>query len=164
MLDRREDAALRTGPWSDGVRAPSADRSPLVLVLPRQLYLEIVAQALDEAPLEACGVLVGAYGGDHPQRYVPCRNAAASSRVYTVEPRDLLRADREAQDAGMDLIGVVHSHTHTPAYPSATDISSAVDPSWHYAIVSLALGEPVVRSYRIGGGEVTEEDVVVEGR
>jgi proteasome lid subunit RPN8/RPN11 len=128
------------------------------------MYLQIVAQALDEAPLECCGLLVGTYGADLAQRYAPCRNAAASSRVYTVEPRDLLRADREAQDAGMDLIGVVHSHTHTPAYPSPTDVSSAVDPTWHYAIVSLALGEPVVRSYRIADGEVHEEEVVVEGR
>jgi proteasome lid subunit RPN8/RPN11 len=140
-----------------------------VLVLPRPMYLQIVAQALDEAPLECCGLLAGTYGADLAQRYVPCRNAAASSRVYTVEPRDLLRADREAQDAGMDLIGVVHSHTHTPAYPSPTDVSTAADPSWHYAIVSLALGEPVIRSYRIARGEgdvveVSEEEVVVEGR
>jgi proteasome lid subunit RPN8/RPN11 len=121
----------------------------------------MLAHALDEAPLECCGLLVGRPGEPAVHRYVPCRNAAASSRVYTVEPRDLLRADREAQDAGLELVGVVHSHTHTPPYPSATDIDAAVDPGWHYAIVSLALGEPTVRSYRIEGGVVTEEPVVV---
>jgi proteasome lid subunit RPN8/RPN11 len=134
---------------------------PHVLELSRDVHLQILAHALDEAPLECCGLLVGQPGEARAERYVPCRNAAASSRVYTVEPRDLLRADREAQDAGLELVGVVHSHTHTPAYPSATDIDAAVDPGWHYAIVSLALGEPVVRSYRIGDGNVSEEDVVV---
>jgi proteasome lid subunit RPN8/RPN11 len=109
----------------------------------------------------AVGHALGLRGAARAERYVPCRNAAASSRVYTVEPRDLLRADREAQDAGLELVGVVHSHTHTPAYPSATDIAAAVDPDWHYAIVSLALGEPVVRSYLIAEGTVTEEPVVV---
>ena len=73
----------------------------------------------------------------------------SSARLYTVEPRDVLRADRAAEAAGWDLIGVWHSHTHTLAYPSPTDIEQAPDPDWHYVLVSLSDVEPVVRSYRI---------------
>jgi proteasome lid subunit RPN8/RPN11 len=89
----------------------------------------------------------------------PTANAARSARLYTVEPKDLLRADRSAEAAGLALIGVWHSHTHTPAYPSPTDVAQAPDPEWHYVLVSLADAEPVVRSYRIIGDQVREEIV-----
>ena len=62
--------------------------------------------------------------------------------------------------AGWGLIGVWHSHTHTPAYPSPTDVAQAPDPDWHYVLVSLSDIEPVVRSYRIVAGQVEEEFVV----
>ena len=63
----------------------------------------------------------------------------------------------------MDIVGVMHSHTHTNAYPSPTDVAQAVDPSWHYVIVSLEDEAPVLRSYRIVDGEIHEEPVAVAG-
>jgi proteasome lid subunit RPN8/RPN11 len=62
----------------------------------------------------------------------------------------------------MAIIGVFHSHTHTDAYPSPTDVAQAPDPDWHYVLVSLRDTEPVLRSYRIVGVLVDEEPVVVE--
>ena len=62
---------------------------------------------------------------------------AASARVYTVDPKDHLRADRDAEARGLEIIGVFHSHTHTDAYPSPTDVAQAPDPGWHYVLVSL---------------------------
>src|SRR3546814_12561359 len=55
------------------------------------------------------------------------------------------------------IIGVVHSHTHTDAYPSPTDVAQAPDPDWHYVIVSLRDEAPVLRSYRIVDGTIIEE-------
>jgi proteasome lid subunit RPN8/RPN11 len=60
------------------------------------------------------------------------------------------------------LLGVWHSHTHTDAYPSPTDIAQAPDPGWHYVLVSLRDDEPVVRSYRIVDGRPEEEQVVLQ--
>ncbi len=125
----------------------------------------MVAHCLDEFPLEACGLLVGRTDIDGDDRVEECRaatNVAASARVYTVEPRDLLRADRDAEAAGMALLGVYHSHTHTDAYPSPTDVASAPDPGWHYILVSLRDSEPAVRSYRIEDGKIREEPVVLQ--
>jgi proteasome lid subunit RPN8/RPN11 len=96
--------------------------------------------------------------------FYPCRNAAASSKVYTVDARDHLRADRDAEDRGLEIIGVMHSHTHTEAYPSPTDVAQAPDPSWHYVIVSLKRDEAVLRSYRIVDGEIAEEGVALVDR
>lgn len=131
--------------------------------MPRSVLDQLIAQALDEAPLECCGLLAGHAERAEVDRYVPCRNAAASARVYTVEPRDQLRATRTAEDDGLDIIGVVHSHTHTPPHPSATDIAAAPDPTWHYVIVSLAHAEPSVRSYRIVDAVVQEEPIALVG-
>ena len=132
-----------------------------MLTLPLDVYLDIVAQALDEAPLECCGLLAGDPATGEVRRYFRCTNAAASARVYTVEARNQLRATRTAEDDGLDIIGVLHSHTHTPPYPSRTDITQAPDPTWHYAIISLADAEPSLRSFRIVDGVVAEENVVV---
>jgi proteasome lid subunit RPN8/RPN11 len=148
-----------------------------VLHLARSAHLAIVSHLLDGMPDEACGLLAAPAGSSPAQdgavpsdevtlvcRFYPTANAAASSRVYTVEPSDHLRADRDAEDRGLEIVGVVHSHTHTEPYPSPTDVAQAPDPSWHYVIVSFRSGVPALRSYRIADGSVVEEPVaVVEG-
>jgi proteasome lid subunit RPN8/RPN11 len=71
---------------------------------------------------------------------------------------------RDAEASGTELVGVWHSHTHTDAYPSDTDVRQAVDPTWVYVVVSLKHGDPVLRAYRIRDGEVVETQVVLENR
>ncbi len=124
-------------------------------------YEQMVAHCLSGLPDEACGLLGGVAATGEVTACYPTRNAAASAKVYTVDPRDHLRADRDAEAAGNAIIGVFHSHTHTDAYPSPTDVAQAPDPSWHYVLVSLRDTHPVVRSYRIEGSSVTEEPLVV---
>ncbi|MGC8627983.1 MAG: Mov34/MPN/PAD-1 family protein [Acidimicrobiales bacterium] len=109
---------------------------------------------------DATGVELICTGAEVVEAY-PARNAAASARLYVVEPLDLLHADREAEAAGLSLVGVWHSHTHTDAYPSPTDVEQAPDPTWHYVLVSLRDTEPVLRSYRIIGQDIFEEDVLL---
>jgi proteasome lid subunit RPN8/RPN11 len=135
----------------------------IVLRLARDLYMEMVAHCLSGLPEEACGLLVGSYGGDEATHLFPTRNAAASAMVYEIDPREMLRVDREARALGADIVGVFHSHTHTDAYPSPTDVAQAADPGWHYVLVSLRDTHPVVRSYAIKGTEVIEEPVEVPG-
>jgi proteasome lid subunit RPN8/RPN11 len=89
----------------------------------------------------------------------PCRNAAQSSRIYAIDGKDLLRIDRATEAAGLQVQGVMHSHTHTDAHPSPTDVEQAPDPAWHYVIVSLRQDAPVLRGYRIVDG-VADEEVV----
>lgn len=132
-----------------------------MLRLTHLAHAQMVARAYDGLPDEACGLLGGDAATGTCEVFYPCRNAAASSRVYTIDPRDYLRADRDAEDRGLEVIGVMHSHTHTEAYPSPTDVAQAPDPAWHYVIVSLRQDAPVLRSYRIVDGAVTEEPVTV---
>ena len=129
------------------------------LVFPAQAYAEMIAHAYAGYPLEACGLLVGQ--GATVQRFVACTNEAASARVYTIPPRELLRAERQADDDGLAVVGVFHSHTHSEPYPSATDVSQAPDPDWHYVIVSLKRDAPEARSYRIVDGAVASEPIAI---
>jgi proteasome lid subunit RPN8/RPN11 len=132
---------------------------PEPLVLARDVYLQLVAHCYDGLPFEACGLLAAEPATGHVVRCYPTDNEAASARVYTVPSRAILRADRDAEERGLVIAGVFHSHTHTTASPSPTDVAQAPDPGWHYVIVGLGEGAPVVRSYRIVGGAVEEEPV-----
>ena len=122
-------------------------------------YAEMVAHCWAGLPLEACGLLAGT--GDDAAVCYPTANVAESAVVYTVDPKGFLRADRDAEARGLTILGVFHSHTHTAAYPSPTDVAQAPVPGWHYVLVSLADGAPVVRSYRIADGKIDEEPVVL---
>jgi proteasome lid subunit RPN8/RPN11 len=132
-----------------------------VLQLTRRTWNEMVGHAYDGLPDEACGLLAGPPGGGRCTAFYPCRNAAESSKVYTIDPRDHLRADRDAESRGLEIIGVMHSHTHTEAYPSPTDVAQAPDPAWHYVIVSLRAEEPTLRSFQIVDECIAEETVAV---
>ena len=139
-----------------------------MLRIRRDALDRLVALALDQYPLEACGLLAGppaAAGGagDDAVVFYPCRNAAASARVYTIDPKDHLRAEIDADDRDYEINAVVHSHTHSEPYPSPTDVEAAPDPSWHYVIVSLKRNAPEVRSYRIVDDSISEEPVVITG-
>ncbi len=124
-----------------------------------QIYLEeMIAHAIKEYPLEACGLIAG--NNDQVEAFYKTRNDAASARIYTVNPGDYLRADRDAELKGISIIGVVHSHTHSEAFPSPTDVAQAPDPSWHYVLVSLKHKDPIVRSFAIVDGNIIEESVV----
>ncbi|MFI5047418.1 MAG: Mov34/MPN/PAD-1 family protein [Acidimicrobiia bacterium] len=140
------------------------------LVLTREQYDVVIGHCLDGFPDEACGLFSGPLadppGEGRPAEPTgvvaavhPSRNADASARTYTVDSRDLLRAMRSAESQGDEIVGVWHSHTHTDAYPSVTDVRQAVDATWLYAIVSLKYGTPVLRAYRIVDGTIAEVPV-----
>ena len=130
-----------------------------VLSFQARAFAEMIGHAYDGYPLEACGLLVGR--GPTVHRFVACTNEAASARIYSIPGKELLRAERAAEDDGLEVIGVFHSHTHSEPYPSPTDVAQAPDPNWHYVIVSLKRESPETRSYRIVDGAISEERVAV---
>lgn len=122
----------------------------------------LIDDAVDKLPNETCGLLAGKLGDDRVEAVYPCRNLDASPFVYTLDPLDHLRASRDAERHGWEIVGVYHSHTHTEGYPSPTDVAKAPDPDWHYVLVSLRDDEPVVRSFHIVDEVISEEEVVPE--
>ncbi len=137
-----------------------------VLRLSVDQHRRVVAHCYFGLPDEACGLLAGPVIGGEASGFVsevyPATNADASSRTYTVAGGDFLRASRDAEARGDEIIGVWHSHTHTDPYPSPTDVRQAVDPMWIYVIVSLRDEVPMLRACRIRDGVIAECQVVVE--
>lgn len=130
------------------------------VVIPREIYDQMVAHARREAPLEACGLVAGR--GGVATRFFPTDNVERSPVRYTVAPLDILRITREMDRAGEELLAIFHSHPATEAYPSATDVRLAYYPDAYYLICSLRdPGQPVLRAFRIRDGQVTEHPVVV---
>jgi [CysO sulfur-carrier protein]-S-L-cysteine hydrolase len=139
---------------------------PPSITLPVAIREAIVAHARAEAPNEACGIIVGdrpAAEGGRPLRFEPAGNEAASRYLYRLDARDLLRLTLETDDRDEVFWAIVHSHTHTPAVPSPTDIRQANYPDALYILVTLAEAEadpatrePGVRAWRIRENEIFE--------
>ena len=139
---------------------------PAEVELPADIRAAIVAQARAEYPNEACGLIVGdaaAADGGRAIRYEPTRNKAASPYRYEIDPADLLRLTIATDDADEAFWGIVHSHTHSPASPSPTDVGLAFYPDALYILVSLSddeadpvTGELGIRAWRIVDGAVYE--------
>ena len=118
----------------------------------------MVAACIRALPDEGCGFLLGREDGEVVE-VVASPNVARSAKVYEIDSGVMLRTFRRADDEGLAVLGVFHSHTHSEAYPSPTDIAQAPDPQWHYVIVSLRDVPSVVRSFRIVDKVVTEEEL-----
>ncbi len=120
----------------------------------------MIAHAKEDVPNECCGIIAGEDGT--ATKLYRAINAEASPYRYSVEPKDLLRIYRDLDSNGWDVFVIYHSHTHTEAYPSPTDIRLAAWEDAYYVLVSLEDEDnPVVRAFRIQDGEVTEEELQV---
>jgi proteasome lid subunit RPN8/RPN11 len=132
-------------------------------MIPTVVADEMLAHARAELPTEACGLLAGRLlpdDGADTLTYYPARNAEASPLRYSVHPDDLVRIVFAIDEAGLDLVGIFHTHTRSPAIPSATDRRAAQYPGAFYVLATLAdpiaPPERVLRAWRIHGGHAFE--------
>ena len=137
-----------------------------MLQIPRSLIDAMVDHATASHPIEACGVISGSWATGIPTRHIPLVNAAQSTEFYEVGSAELLQLYRNLDDAQEVPVIIYHSHTSTPAVPSATDIALASEPDAHYVLIStrdwVVPGDPIeVRSFRIVDGQVSEEPLEV---
>jgi proteasome lid subunit RPN8/RPN11 len=118
-----------------------------MLVLPRAVAEQMLAEARAAAPKECCGLMVGA--GLRVTRAVPAANIAADpARRFDIDPQrqfDLLRALRGTAE---QVIGHYHSHPGAPPAPSAHDLAMAHDPEAVWVIVSPGQAPDAVAAWR----------------
>jgi proteasome lid subunit RPN8/RPN11 len=128
--------------------------------IPRNLFQEIVDHGRAEYPNEACGLLAARDGV--VERVFTMRNTDASPVSYRLDAKEQLKVFREMDEGSLELCGIYHSHTHSEAYPSETDRRQAFYPDASYLLLGLSDREnPVLRSYRIVEGEITEEELEI---
>ena len=129
-----------------------------MLYLDQKHAKEMVAHALEDDPNECCGILAGKDG--EVLKLHRMTNVEASPYRYRMDPKELLKVYREIDDGGSDIIAIYHSHTHSEAYPSATDVRLATWPEARYILVSLLdKKNPPIRAFHIENGAVTEEEI-----
>ena len=112
------------------------------------------AHAEEGYPHEICGFLIGPRGGSRVVRAVRARNTVVERAAdrYEIDPRDMIRTQREADDAGEDILGYYHSHPDHPARASVFDTERA----WAgpvYLIVSCEKGKVVDANAFVATGD-----------
>ncbi len=122
----------------------------------RRLDLQkIVEHCKSEYPNEACGLLSG--GDNKVDTVYSLSNENPSPTFYRIDSKEHFRVIREMREAGKELIGIYHSHTGSPAYPSSTDVTLAYYPEAVYVIVSLMdRKNPDIKGYIICEDAITE--------
>jgi len=137
-------------------------------------YEEIRRHGEETYPHECCGILLGTAEGN--ERVVDASLRCGNTRTdspqnrYNIDPRELIRAQREAFERGLDIVGFYHSHPDHPARWSQTDFNEAHWIGCSYVITSVMQGKAdVTNSFALIG--TTEEDkafvdeeVMVDGR
>lgn len=140
------------------------------MILSRNLYDAIVAQARRDAPHETCGMLGGRDG--RALKIYPIRNTAENKiKKYLMDGAEQVRAMQDMDDNGYEITAIYHSHPVSRAYPSATDLSDAYDPYLKeptypgtiYIIVTLMNPDaPEMHGYLLDGETVTEVPLQIE--
>ena len=123
--------------------------------IPKKIIGEIISHALNNDPNESCGILQGK--GNTTTQFHPLRNIhEAPQNRYTIDPVELMNTE------------IMHSHTHTQAYPSETDVKNALTSGYIeqiYIIVSLVeKARPIVKAFKINNhGEISEIFIDFDG-
>ncbi len=129
--------------------------------LKKDLSEQMIKHCLKESPNEACGILAGK--DNLVQKVYEMTNTEKSPSTYFMDAKEQFKVMKEIRNLGLEMLGIYHSHVASPARPSTHDIELAFYPEVSYVIVSLQeQNNPIVRSFNIKEGKVTEEEVKIE--
>lgn len=129
------------------------------LILPADITDDMIEHCRAGRPNEACGILAS-QDGDMVKVF-RMANATLSPLRYSLDPKEQFAVYRAIEERGWDLGAVFHSHTHTEAYPSPTDVRLASE-DVPYVIVSLADEQPSIRAFRILKATWTDQEGAIK--
>ena len=139
-----------------------------MLKIPRKGYEAIRRHGEETYPHECCGVLLGRFDDDGT-RVVTSLARAGNTRTdspqnrYNIDPKELVRIQREGREREEDIIGFYHSHPDHPAKWSKTDLAEAHWFGCSYVITSVEKGKAVLtNSFELTGFEESEKKLVDE--
>jgi proteasome lid subunit RPN8/RPN11 len=138
-----------------------------MLTIPRKDYDSIRRHGEETYPHECCGVLLGQMDDD--RRTVTSVARAGNTRTdsahnrYNIDPRELVRIQREGRERGEDIVGFYHSHPDHPARWSSTDLAEAHWFGCSYVITSVENGKAVLtNSFELTGSDENNKKLVDE--
>lgn len=133
-----------------------------MLKLPETVYAAIRQHGEETYPHECCGVLLGQMGEDARvvTSTVRCGNTRNDSphNRYHIDPKELVRIQREGRERGEDIVGFYHSHPDHPARWSQTDFAEAHWIGCSYVITSVEKGRAAItNSFELLGSDESEK-------
>ena len=138
-----------------------------MLKLTQSVYDALRSHGQETYPHECCGVLLGQMGGD--TRIVTASARAGNTRTdsahnrYNIDPKDLIRIQREGRNRGEDIVGFYHSHPDHPAQWSKTDFAEAHWFGCSYVITSVEKGKATItNSFELAGTEEADKKFLNE--
>jgi proteasome lid subunit RPN8/RPN11 len=107
----------------------------------REALDKILNYLVEGYPFEAAGLMLSGQGARKVVDFIPVKNVHKGDiRVrYAVDPLEYYRAEKQAEEMGLEIIGVCHSHPDVAPRPSAYDLEYAL-PGWSYLIASVTKG------------------------
>jgi proteasome lid subunit RPN8/RPN11 len=131
----------------------------MTLVIPAPLMSQLITDARQRQPQEACGLLLGT--GLTVQRVHPLPNSDPhSEQGFILDPQLLVKALYAADEETMTVVGVYHSHPRSASFPSDRDIQGAAQwPKAAQVIVSLRGERPHIQAWQIRPGQVERIDI-----
>jgi proteasome lid subunit RPN8/RPN11 len=148
-----------------------------MLKIPQSAYASLRQHGEETYPCECCGVLLGQFdddggaearseaGSKTVSRIARCGNTRQDSphNRYHIDPRDLIRIQREGRERGEDIVGFYHSHPHHPAEWSPTDLAEAHWFGCSYVITSVEKGNATItNSFELAGSDEAGKKFVDE--
>ena len=140
-----------------------------MLKLSKSQYDALRRHGEETYPHECCGVLLGQIDQDQGVRSVSSVARAGNTRTdsahnrYNIDPKDLIRIQREGRERGEDIIGFYHSHPDHPAQWSSTDLAEAHWFGCSYVITSVEKGKAALtNSFELTGSEEADKKLVNE--
>ena len=139
-----------------------------MLKLSQSAYVSVRRHGEETYPHECCGVLLGQFDGDGTKavsRIAPCDNARADSphNRYGIDPKELIRIQRDGRERGEDIVGFYHSHPDHPAQWSPTDLAEAHWFGCSYVITNVDEGAATItNSFELTGSDEADKKFVDE--
>jgi proteasome lid subunit RPN8/RPN11 len=121
----------------------------------------MLADARSDTSRERCGLLAGRDA--LITQAFPAKNVASNpATAYEIAPKEIFERMREMRAAGLELLGIYHSHPNGKNEPSPRDIESAYYPHAAYFIISpLPKAERPVRAFSIRDGRANELEIEI---
>src|ERR1035437_5995466 len=138
-----------------------------MLRLSRKDYDALRSHGEETYPHEWCGILLGRFEDDGT-RIITSTARAGNTRTdsahnrYNIDPKELVRIQREGRERGEDIVGFYHSHHH-PAQGSKTALAEAHWFGCSYVITSVEKGKAVLtNSFELTGSDEADKRLVDE--
>ncbi|MCL4455892.1 MAG: M67 family metallopeptidase [Nitrospirae bacterium] len=130
------------------------------LIIPSDIFTDMLAHCRAGCPNEACGILAGK--GNEISKIYKLTNIEKSPVSYFMDSKEQFEVMKDMRDNNLSMLAIFHSHPSSGAYPSAKDVSLAFYDDCVYIIVSLIEKEPVVKAFSIKEGSIEEISLTVK--